>query len=188
MKLHTPAACLLLVGCMTSGAASTPSPRSPDWEGPVVIRVPENAGSEDVLNLPEGALTSEVALVSADSESACFDIKMRTWQGAAPVWEVELTVDHHTVQEENVVLRPCTQASSEASEPLPMTLSCLPVDSAVGWMATDVRESVKVRGDRVCMKHGGQLATRSESITLSMKQGAMAYQFEWQLSAHRGAE
>ncbi|NUP09210.1 MAG: hypothetical protein HOW73_24430 [Polyangiaceae bacterium] len=137
-----------------------------------------------MLNLPEGALTSEVALVNADATDVCFDVKMRTWQGASPEWLVDLTVDDASVAESEVFLRPCTSQSIGPADRVPMTLSCLPVDTAVGSSVTDAGDSIQVRGDRVCLSHGGQLGERSETVKLSLKQGALGYAFVWHFAGH----
>jgi hypothetical protein len=85
------AACV--AGCSTMGTATSVSPISSAFLQPVAVRVPENMGSEDLLNLPSGALTSEVALLKSSSDEVCFDIKMRTWQGSVRRWNATLEVD-----------------------------------------------------------------------------------------------
>lgn len=170
---------VLVTGCVRSSSVASPSPRSESWVGPVVVRVPESNESEEVLNLPGGALASEVALVRADGAEACFDVKMRTWQGASPEWELDLRVDGEVVTHEKAFLRPCTPGSLGPADRVPITLSCLPIDSAVTAMSTDTRDSVQVRGDRVCLAHGGVLTASTDRVTLAVSQGAKSYEFAW---------
>ncbi len=175
---------VLAGGCVMSRAVPSVSPRSPDWEGPVVVRVQESGGSEGVLNLPVGSLTSEAALVSASDDEVCFDLKLRTWQGASPEWQVALSVDERAVATAEPFLRPCTKGSVGPADKVPLTLSCLPIDSPLAAVTTDSLDSVQVRGDRLCMKHHGALKPESESVTLSVKQGAAGYSFGWQFTTH----
>jgi hypothetical protein len=144
-----------------------------------VVRIAEPEDNERVMNLPSGSLASEVALVSADASQACFDVKVRTWAGALPDWEVALLVDGRSVHTEKVHLRACTKESVGPDDSLPLSLSCVPVDSAVADRGTDSADSVQVRGDRLCLDHGGALMESTSSVSLAIAQGAKALEFSW---------
>lgn len=170
-------------GCATYGFVVTPSPLSPLFERPAIVLVPENGGSEEVLSLPHGALTSEAALLKSDPEELCFDVKMRTWQGAARRYHVSLAVDGKEVERREIDLGACTPASLEPDEPATQSLSCLAIDSAIGALSTDTLDSVKVRGSRMCLPHHGGLSSASQLVELELEQGAASFSFRWQLEA-----
>lgn len=185
MKLPVGLSALLAcvsVGCVTQGSVLSPSPLSAAWDVPVNIRVPEAMGSEAILGLPEGSLTSEVAMLEADEREVCFDVKMRTWQGAMSTWEVSLDVDGARVVEQDVRLAACTPASIEPGEAVPMALSCLSVDTTVAAMPSDDIDAVKVRGGRICMPHEGSLRESSKEVALNVRQGAASWRFFWELT------
>lgn len=175
-------ACVAGPGCATSGVAVTPSPLSQAFARPAVVAVPENGGSEEVLSLPRGALTSEAALLHADADELCFDVKMRTWQGAARRYKVSLLVDGRELTERETDLGACTPGSLEPDEPARQSLSCLAVDSALGALTTDTLDAVKVRGSRVCLRHNGALTKESKEIRLDLAQGAAVFSFRWKLA------
>lgn len=170
------------VGCVTQGSVLSPSPLSAAWDVPVSIRVPEAMGSEEILGLPEGSLTSEVAMLEADDREVCFDVKMRTWQGATSTWEVSLELDGARVVEQDVKLAACTPASIEPGEAVPLALSCLSVDSTVAAMPSDEMDAVKVRGGRICMPHDGNLRESTKEVALNVRQGAASWRFFWELT------
>lgn len=172
-----------VAGCGAMGTANSVSPLSSAFLQPVAVRVPENMGSEDLLNLPSGALTSEVALLKSSSDEVCFDIKMRTWQGSVRRWNATLEVDGRELVSREIELDACTPASLEPDEPARATLSCLAVDTAVSSLATDTLENVKVRGSRVCLQHERSLSSESKEVRLELVQGAAKYSFRWALVA-----
>jgi hypothetical protein len=173
----------LSAGCSTMGTATSVSPLSSAFLQPVSVRVPENTGAEDVLNLPDGALTSEVALLKSSSDEVCFDIKMRTWQGGVRRWQATLEVDGRELVSREIELGACTPASVEPDEPARSTLSCLAVDTSISSLATDALDNVKVRGSRVCLQHEKSLSAESKEVRLELVQGAKKYSFRWELVA-----
>ncbi len=175
-----------LVGCVQFGVASAPSPLSPAFESPVAVRVPEGMGSEGLLNLPSGALTSEAALLPVKSDELCFDVKMRTWQGGARRWVAELEVDGRELESREIDLRACTPNSSDPDEPASPHLSCLAVDTALTSLTTDSLDAVKVRGSRLCLPHHGAFGGESREVTLNLRQGAQSYSFRWELDGPNG--
>ena len=173
---------LSLAGCGAVGTATSVSPLSSAFLQPVAVRVPESGGSEDFLNLPTGALTSEAALLKSSSDDqVCFDIKMRTWQGSVRRWNATLEVDGRELVSREIELDACTPASLEPDEPARATLSCLAVDTVVSSLATDALENVKVRGSRVCLEHAESLRSDSKEVRLQLVQGAATYSFRWAL-------
>lgn len=170
-----------VAGCSTAGTATSISPLSTAFKQPVAVRAPESTGSEDLLNLPAGALTSEAALLKSSGDEVCFDIKMRTWQGSVRRWNATLEVDGRELVSREIELDPCTPASVEPDEPARATLSCLAVDTAVSSLATDTLENVKVRGSRVCLQHERSLSNDSKEVRLELVQGASKYSFRWAL-------
>ena len=152
------ALCAGTLGCATMGSGVSQSPLSSMFLLPVAIQVPEHTGSEELLNLPAGSLTSEAALLKSSADELCFDIKMRTWQGATRRWVATVEVDGRELTSRRIELGACTPASLEPDEPSPSTLSCLAVDTAVSSLATDTLDNIKVRGSRVCLQHEGSLS------------------------------
>jgi hypothetical protein len=184
MLASTLALAAITAGCGAIGTATSVSPLSSAFVQPVAVRVPESMGSEDVLNLPTGALTSEAALLKSSSDDeVCFDIKMRTWQGSARRWHATLEVDGRELVSRQIELDACTPASLEPDEPARATLSCLAVDTAVSSLATDTLENVKVRGSRICLQHERSLSSSSKEVRLELVQGAAKYSFRWALVA-----
>lgn len=175
---------LFAVACTTSAGIEAPNPRAASWRGPVLLSCSENGGSVELLGLPNDSMVSDVALLRADAESACFDVKMRTWKGAAPTWDVSLAVDGSTRDEAPAFLDACTIGSLTTEEYAPgpgKRLACVPEDSILLPRETDALPELMVRGDRFCLSHGGALGAGAHELTLELRQGAYGFRFDFHL-------